>query len=86
MEETILKVDRKGKLKIPRDLRENIRIRKQARAKIRNRAVLIKSSVDLLEKLGKEVKFSFTSVEDALPLLRKASEKQLIKEVSGKSP
>ncbi|MDG6994535.1 MAG: hypothetical protein JRN52_01320 [Nitrososphaerota archaeon] len=74
-----VKVGRKEKN--PKDLRVKPGIKKQAKANVKNRAELIEPSVDLFEKLGKGVKFSFTSVEDALPLLRKSSEKQLLKEL-----
>ncbi len=82
MEETVLKVDRKGRLHIPKNVRDKLGIDGEVKATLKDGSMTIEPASDLLEKLGREVKFNFKSVEDALPALRKSAEKQLKKEMA----
>jgi AbrB family looped-hinge helix DNA binding protein len=76
-----LKVDEKGRLQIPREVRERLGIKKSVTARIEeNGSLSIEPASNLYDKLASDVTFNFRSVEKSLPDLRKTAEKQLFKE------
>jgi AbrB family looped-hinge helix DNA binding protein len=82
MKRIALKVDSKGRIQIPKDVREELGIKKEVSATIENGMVKIEPIESILDRLSKTVQFKYSSVETALPRLRKAAERQLLKEVS----
>ncbi len=80
MESNIMKVDKKGRLHIPKQVRDRLGIKSDVRASIQDGAITIEPAQAVLDRLAKEVKFDFGSVEDELPRLRKAADEQLLRE------
>lgn len=78
----ILKVDPKGRIQVPKKILDELGIGREVRAMIEDRVVKIEPVVRIRERLAKTVKFHYTSVERSLPKLRKAAERQLLKEIS----
>jgi len=77
-----LKVDEKGRLQIPREVREKLGIKKSVTAKIEEDGSLsIEPASNLYDRLASDVRFNFSSIEKSLPGLRRKAEKQLLKEV-----
>lgn len=81
METRVLKVDKKGRIHIPKDLREKLDVKEKVRARVARGVISIEPITNVLDRLGREVKFNFKSVEEVLPSLRKAAEEQLLQEV-----
>lgn len=80
-----LKVDSKGRIQVPKDVRQELGIREEVSAIIQGGVMIVEPVESILDRLGKSVKFNYSSVETALPRLRKAAEKQLLDEVSRSS-
>ncbi len=81
MDTRVLKVDKKGRIHIPKDLREKLGVKKKVRARVERGVISIEPITNVLDRLGREVKFNFKSVEEVLPSLRKAAEEQLLRDV-----
>ncbi len=81
METRVLRVDKKGRIHIPKELRERFGVKKKVRARIERGVISIEPITNVVDRLTHEVKFNFESVEEALPRLRKAAEEQLLQEV-----
>lgn len=81
METRILKVDKKGRLHLPKEVRDTLGITNEVRARIKNGTVTIEPITEIMDRLAAQVKFTFRSVQKELPTLRRAAEKQLLKEV-----
>ena len=81
METRVLNVDKKGRIHIPKELRERLGVKKKVRARIERGVISIEPITDVVDRLGREVKFNFKSVEEALPGLRRVAEEQLLQEV-----
>lgn len=76
------KMDRKGRILIPKEVRDKLGIKPgQVSGKIAGQALLIESNSNIFDKLAGLTKCNFQSVEKALPHLRKTAEKQLMREV-----
>jgi AbrB family looped-hinge helix DNA binding protein len=82
MKHIVLKVDSKGRIQLPKDIREGLGIRNEVGATIENGIVTIEPVGAILNRLSKTTRFKYRSVESALPSLRKAAERQLLKEIS----
>lgn len=80
METRILKVDEKGRLHLPKEIRDTLGIKNEVRARIKNGTVTIEPITKIMDRLATQVKFTFRSVEKELPSLRRVAEKQLVKE------
>jgi AbrB family looped-hinge helix DNA binding protein len=76
----ILKVDRKGRMLIPKEIRERLALKDKVRGTVADGTLVIEPTSDILDKLSKHVKFRFRSIETALPALRLAAAKQLRRE------
>jgi AbrB family looped-hinge helix DNA binding protein len=74
MKRIALKVDPKGRVQIPKRVREELGIRKGVNATIENRIVKIEPVENILDRLSKNVKFKFKSVKTDMPNLRKTAE------------
>jgi len=82
MKRIALKVDSKGRIQIPKDIRQELGIREQVSATIEGGVMKVEPVESILDRLAKSVKFNYSSIESALPKLRKAAERQLRKELS----
>jgi len=82
MKRISLKVDSKGRIQLPRDIREDLGIRAEVSATIENGKVTLEPVDAILDRLSKSARFKYKSVETALPSLRKAAERELLKEIS----
>lgn len=82
MSEDILTIDSKGRIQVPKKLRERLGVKKTVKARISDNKLIIEPSRDPLEELADQVDFTFTSILEELPTLRRAVEKQLIKETA----
>ncbi len=72
-----LSVDEKGRLQIPKKIRQRTGIARRVKAQVTESGILIEPSEDPLERLSGMVEFGFRSVRESLPSLRKAAERQL---------
>lgn len=81
METRVLKVDEKGRVHLPKELRVRLGIKNEVRAKIENGAITMEPITEIMDRLAAEVKFSFKRVEKALPSLRRAAQEELLTEV-----
>ena len=82
MKRLALKVDSKGRIQVPKELREQLGIRKEVSVKIENGTITIEPVERIFERLAGEVTFNFKSVATELPKLRKAAEEELLKQAS----
>ncbi|MBI4258223.1 MAG: hypothetical protein HY619_04640 [Thaumarchaeota archaeon] len=80
MTEEHLTVDRKGRIHMPKKLRDRIGVEKMVKARVSGRKLVIEPIQDPLDELAEEIQFTFNSVLDELPKLRKKAEEQLLKE------
>lgn len=80
MNEEILTVDRKGRIQVPKKLRERLGLERIAKVRISDNRLIIEPSTDPLNELAEDVEFTFASVIKELPSLRRVAEKQLAKE------
>ncbi len=80
MERKILKVDKKGRLQLPKEMRERLGVGEEVYALVDHGELVIRPSSSLLDEMAKQVKFNYTGVERALPRLRKAATRQLLKD------
>ena len=83
MQEEVLSVDSKGRIHVSKKLRERLGVKKFVKVRLGDGKMVIEPSIDPLDELASEVEFTFTSVVKELPSLRRAAEKQLIKEAKG---
>jgi len=81
MKRISLRVDSKGRLQLPKQLREELGIRKQVSATIENGIVKLEPVESILDRVSKDVKFRFKSVRTDMPILRRSAERELFKEV-----
>ena len=82
MKRTGLKVDSKGRIQVPKNLREQLGIGSEVSVRVENGAMTIEPTERVLDRLASEVKFNFKGVARELPRLRKAAEAELLKQVS----
>jgi AbrB family looped-hinge helix DNA binding protein len=82
MSEDILTIDSKGRIQVPKKLRERLGVKKTVKARISDNKLIIEPSRDPLEELADQVDFTFTSILEELPTLRRVVEKQLIRETA----
>jgi AbrB family looped-hinge helix DNA binding protein len=82
MKRLLLKVDSKGRIQIPKKIRERLRIGDEVSATIDDKRIIFEPTEHILDRLAKEVKFNFKSVHKDMPKLRKAAERELLKQVS----
>lgn len=80
MKRLALKVDSKGRIQVPKELREELGIRKEVSVRIESGVMMIEPVEGLFDRLAREVKFNFKSVATELPKLRKAAEEELLKQ------
>lgn len=80
MTEETLTVDSKGRKHVPKKLRERLGLKKVAKVKVSDNKPVIEPTSDPLDELATQLDFTFTSIADELPSLRRVAEKQLIKE------
>jgi AbrB family looped-hinge helix DNA binding protein len=82
MKRLSLKVDSKGRIQIPKDVREELGIKGEVSARIEDGTVKIEPVERVLDRLSREVRFNFKGVEEDMPKLRRSAEKELLKHVS----
>jgi AbrB family looped-hinge helix DNA binding protein len=76
-----LKVDSKGRIHIPKDLREQLGIRNEVSVEINEGKVTIEPVERIFDRLAAGVRFNFKSVVRELPKLRDAAEKELLEQL-----
>jgi AbrB family looped-hinge helix DNA binding protein len=81
MRKLALKVDPKGRIQIPKEVREELGIRENVSATVEDGMLTIEPVERIFDRLSREVRFNFKSVAKDLPELRKAAEKELSKQV-----
>jgi AbrB family looped-hinge helix DNA binding protein len=77
-----LKVDSKGRIQVPKELRQELGIGKEVSVRIEGGTMTIEPVERLFDRLASEVRFNFKSVATELPRLRKAAEEELLKQSS----
>ncbi len=82
MRRLALKVDSKGRIQIPKEIREELGIRNEVSASIEDGTVTIEPVERIFDRLSTEVRFTFKSVEKDMPKLRRAAEKELSAQTS----
>ncbi len=75
-------MDSKGRIQIPKKIRQELGIREAVTATIENGTMNIEPVEKILDRLSGLIRFKYASIETILPELRKVAEKQLMKEVS----
>ncbi len=81
MKRIALKVDSKGRIQVPKQIREELGIRKEVSATIENGIVKIEPVENILDRLSKNVGFKFKGVTTNMPKLRRTAESELLKQV-----
>jgi AbrB family looped-hinge helix DNA binding protein len=81
MRKIALKVDTKGRIQLPKQLREELGIEGKVSATIENGRIEIEPLETILGRLSKNIRFKFKSVGTDMPKIRKAAETQLYKEI-----
>jgi len=79
--EAIVKIDKKGRIVIPKSFRESIDLKKVAKIRLEGKKLIIEPVEDPLEGLKKNVKVEISDIESSISELRKLSEEKL-REVS----
>jgi AbrB family looped-hinge helix DNA binding protein len=82
MKRLSLKVDSKGRIQIPKEVREELGITNEVSATIEDGIMRIEPVERVLDRLAKNVRFNFKNVEATIPKLRKAAERELLKQIS----
>ena len=80
MKRLALRVDSKGRIQVPKELREQLGIRNQVSVKIENGSMTIEPVERIFDRLAGEVRFNFKSIGAELPELRKSAEAELLKQ------
>ncbi len=75
-----VRVDSRGRITIPRAFRDKLRIGKVVRLRVSGDALIVEPLQDPLERLRENAEFRFESVEREIRRLRRAAEKQLMRE------
>jgi AbrB family looped-hinge helix DNA binding protein len=76
-----LKVDEKGRIQVPKKIRERLGIKNTVKASVKGHSLIIEAEEDPLKELEKIVISRFKDIEKELPALRKAAEEQALKEL-----
>ena len=76
------KVDSKGRLQIPKEVREELGIRDTVSAVVEDGIMTVEPVERIFDRLASEVRFNLRSVVEDLPKLRRAAEEELLKQVS----
>lgn len=79
-----LKVDDKGRIQLPKKIRERLGIKDTVKASVKGHSLIIEPEEDPLEELAEIIQTRFSDFEKEFPALRKAAEQQLFKELSEK--
>ncbi len=74
-------MDSKGRIQIPKEIREKLGIRNEVSATVEDGTITFEPAEHILDRLAKEVRFNFRSVEKDMPKLRKAAEDELLKQI-----
>jgi AbrB family looped-hinge helix DNA binding protein len=82
MKRMALRVDSKGRIQIPKEVREELGIRGEVSATIEDGIVMIEPVERILDRLARNIRFNFKGVEAAIPKLRRAAERELHNQVS----
>ena len=82
MKRTGLKVDSKGRIQVPKDLRKQLGIGTEVSVRVENGAMTIEPIERVFDRIAREVRFNFNGVAGDLPRLRKAAEAELLKQIS----
>jgi len=82
MKRLALKVDSKGRIQVPKELREELGIGKEVSVRIEGGTMTIEPVERVFDRIASEVRFNFKSVATGLPKLRKAAEEELLKQAS----
>ncbi len=82
MKRLALRVDSKGRIQVPRELREQLGIREEVSVKIEDGMMIIEPVERVFDRLASEIRFNFKSVGTELPKLRKAAEEELLRRAS----
>lgn len=78
----VLRVDAKGRIQIPKEIRKELGIGSEVNVTIEDSAIAFEPVKRTLEKLASEAKFNYKSIKHSLPELRKAAEEELMKQSS----
>ena len=80
--ETLVRVDRRGRIVIPKAVRERIGLGRMARLRVEGGRITIEPARNPLEALRRTVRVDITDVEGELRELRREAEEQLKREAS----
>lgn len=77
-------MDEKGRLHVPKEIRERLglRVGQTLNGRIEGKSLVVEPASNVFDRLASSVKCNFGSLEEALPELRRAAEKQGRREVS----
>ncbi len=81
MRRVALRVDEKGRIQTPKEIREELGIRTEANVTIDAGRATIEPVERIYDRLATEVRFNFEGVIRDLPNLRRSAEKELLKQV-----
>ncbi len=79
--EVVIRVDKRGRIVIPKDLRDQIGLGRLARLKVEGKRIVIEPIENPLQRLKKTVKVRISDIEGELRELREKAEDRL-REVS----
>jgi len=82
MKRIAIRVDSKGRLLIPKSVREQLGIGKEVTVTLEDGKMTIEPVERIYERLATNVKFNFANIADEIPRLRKAAEEELFKRTS----
>ncbi len=74
-------MDKKGRIQVLKKNHKRLGIKHTAKTRVKGRSLIIEAEEDPLKELGRIVKTRFKDIEKELPALRKAAEKQALKEL-----
>jgi AbrB family looped-hinge helix DNA binding protein len=77
----VLKVDTKGRIQVPKKIRQRLGIKETVRASLRGQKLIIETEDDPLHELAEIIQTRFKDLEKELPSLRRAAEEQALKEI-----
>ena len=76
------RVDSKGRIQIPKEVREELGIRDAVSAVVEDGVMTVEPVERIFDRLASEVRFNLKSVVEDLPRLRRAAEEELLKQAS----
>jgi AbrB family looped-hinge helix DNA binding protein len=78
-----LRIDDKGRLQIPKEIRERLGLKagQVLNGRIEGQSLVVEPAMNVFDKLASSVRCNFGSLEKSLPELRRAAERQGRREI-----